>query len=327
MKKLKSIWSLFKNAGEGFINDNAFKLSASLSYYTIFALCPLLIIVISLAGIFFGREAVQGKIYWQLNGLVGNEAALQIQNIITNIQQTQFTQLGAVIGTAILIIGATGVFTEMQDSINYIWSVKAKPKKSWLKFLMNRLLSFSLIVGMGFILLVSLVLSALLNLLSGKLDRVLTSYTVYLFHTINWVVTLVVISVLFAVIFKILPDAVISWRDATIGAAVTAALFLLGKFLIGYYLGRANLDLTYGTAASIIIILSWVYYNALILYFGAEFTKMYALQAGAGHPAQRNRCVHHQARIERSAYLLSGNLMNHYRWQALVCVWNGSMAL
>jgi membrane protein len=282
MKKLKSIWSLFKNAGEGFINDNAFKLSASLSYYTIFALCPLLIIVISLAGIFFGREAVQGKIYWQLNGLVGNEAALQIQNIITNIQQTQFTQLGAVIGTAILIIGATGVFTEMQDSINYIWSVKAKPKKSWLKFLMNRLLSFSLIVGMGFILLVSLVLSALLNLLSGKLDRVLTSYTVYLFHTINWVVTLVVISVLFAVIFKILPDAVISWRDATIGAAVTAALFLLGKFLIGYYLGRANLDLTYGTAASIIIILSWVYYNALILYFGAEFTKMYALQAGAG---------------------------------------------
>jgi membrane protein len=282
MKKLKSIWSLFKNAGEGFINDNAFKLSASLSYYTIFALCPLLIIVISLAGIFFGREAVQGKIYWQLNGLVGNEAALQIQNIITNIQQTQFTQLGAVIGTAILIIGATGVFTEMQDSINYIWSVKAKPKKSWLKFLMNRLLSFSLIVGMGFILLVSLVLSALLNLLSGKLDRVLTSYTVYLFHTINWVVTLVVISVLFAVIFKILPDAVISWRDATIGAAVTAALFLLGKFLIGYYLGRANLDLTYGTAASIIVILSWVYYNALILYFGAEFTKMYALQAGAG---------------------------------------------
>jgi membrane protein len=241
-----------------------------------------LIIVISLAGIFFGREAVQGKIYWQLNGLVGNEAALQIQNIITNIQQTQFTQLGAVIGTAILIIGATGVFTEMQDSINYIWSVKAKPKKSWLKFLMNRLLSFSLIVGMGFILLVSLVLSALLNLLSGKLDRILTSYTVYLFHTINWVVTLVVISVLFAVIFKILPDAVISWRDATIGAAVTAALFLLGKFLIGYYLGRANLDLTYGTAASIIVILSWVYYNALILYFGAEFTKMYALQAGAG---------------------------------------------
>lgn len=282
MKKLKSILSLFKNAGLGFINDNAFKLSASLSYYTIFALCPLLIIIISLAGIFYGREAIQGKIYWQLNGLVGNEAALQIQNIITNIQSTQSTTIGAVIGTAILVIGATGVFTEMQDSINYIWSVKAKPKKGWLKFLINRLLSFSLIVGMGFVLLVSLVISAVLNIMSGKLERFFSSYTVYLFYTINWCVTLVVISVLFAVIFKILPDAIISWKDAIIGSAVTAALFLLGKFLIGYYLGRSNLDVTYGTAASIIIILSWVYYNALILYFGAEFTKMYALQAGEG---------------------------------------------
>lgn len=271
-----------KNAGAGFINDNAFKLSASLSYYTIFALCPLLIIIISLAGIFFGREAVQGKIYWQLNGLVGNEAALQIQDIITNIQRTQYTTLGAAIGTFILVIGATGVFTEMQDSINYIWSVKAKPKKGWLKFLINRLLSFSLIVGMGFVLLVSLIISTVLNLLSGKLERLFSSYTVYLFHTINWCITLVVISVLFTIIFKVLPDAVISWKDAIVGSAVTAALFLLGKFLIGYYLGRANLDVTYGTAASIIIILSWVYYNALILYFGAEFTKMYALQAGAG---------------------------------------------
>lgn len=282
MKKLKAIFSLFKNAGLGFVEDNAFKLSASLSYYTIFALCPLLIIIISLAGIFYGREAIQGRVYWQLNGLLGNEAALQIQNIITNIQSTQSTTLGAIVGTVILVVGATGVFTEMQDSINYIWSVKAKPKKSWLKFLMNRLLSFSLIVGMGFVLLVSLVLSAVLNVMSDKLERFMTSYTVYLFYTINWCVTLVVISVLFAVIFKVLPDAIISWKDAIIGSAVTAALFLLGKFLIGFYLSRSNLDVTYGTAASIIIILSWVYYNALILYFGAEFTKMYALQAGEG---------------------------------------------
>lgn len=282
MKKLKSILKLFKNAGLGFVADNAFKLSASLSYYTIFALCPLLIIVISLAGIFFGRDAVQGKIYWQLNGLVGNEAALQIQDIITNIQHTQSTTLGAVVGSVILVVGATGVFTEMQDSINYIWSVKAKPKKSWLKFLINRLLSFSLIVGMGFVLLVSLLLSALVNIMSDKLERLFSSYTVYLFHTLNWCITLVVIAVLFATIFKILPDAVISWKDAIIGSAVTAALFLTGKFLIGYYLGRSNLDITYGTAASIIIILTWVYYNALILYFGAEFTKMYALHAGEG---------------------------------------------
>ena len=282
MKKLKSFLSLFKNAGAGFIHDNAFKLSASLSYYTIFALCPMLLIVISLVGLFFGRDAVQGKIYWQLNGLVGNEAALQIQEIIKNIQHTHHTTLGTLVGTIILIIGATGVFTEMQDSINYIWSVRAKPKKGWVRFLINRLLSFSLIVGMGFVMLVSLVISALLNLLSDKLERLFSSYTVYLFNIINWCITLVVISVLFAVIFKILPDAIISWKDAIIGSAVTAALFLLGKFLIGYYLGRSNLDLTYGAAASIIIILSWVFYNALILYFGAEFTKMYALHAGEG---------------------------------------------
>jgi membrane protein len=282
MKQLKSILHLIKNTGLGFVNDNAFKLSASLSYYTIYALCPMLLIVISLVGLFFGREAVQGKIYWQLNGLIGNEAALQIQEIIKNIQGTHHTTIGTVIGTIILVIGATGVFTEMQDSINYIWSVRAKPKKGWLRFLINRLLSFSLILAMGFVMLVSLMLSALLNLLSDKLEQLFPKYTVYLFHTINWGVSLVVISILFTLIFKILPDAIISWKDAVIGSAVTAGLFLLGKFLIGYYLGRANLDVTYGTAASIIIILSWVYYNALILYFGAEFTKMYALHAGEG---------------------------------------------
>jgi membrane protein len=181
-----------------------------------------------------------------------------------------------------LIIGATGVFTEMQDSINYIWSVKAKPKKGWLQFLINRLLSFSLILVMGFIMLVSLVLSALLNLMNDKLERLFSSYTVYLLHIFNSTITLVVIAILFTLIYKILPDAIISWKDAIIGSAVTAGLFLLGKFLINYYLSSANLDVTYGTAASIIIILSWVYYNALILYFGAEFTKMYALHAGEG---------------------------------------------
>lgn len=282
MQRYKNVLSLFKNAGTGFIDDNAFKLSAALSYYTVFALGPLLIIVISLAGIFWGREAVQGRIYFQLNGLIGSQAAIQIQEIIKNIQQTQASTTGAIIGTAILVIGATGVFTEMQDSINYIWSVRAKPKKSWLKFLANRLLSFSLIVGLGFLLLVSLVVNALLDIMSDKLYEKFPSFTIDLFQLINSSIILIVITGLFAVIFKVLPDAVISWKDAMIGAIVTAVLFLIGKFLISYYLGKANLGLTYGTAASIVILLSWVYYSALILYFGAEFTKMYALQAGEG---------------------------------------------
>lgn len=162
--KVRSLGKALKNATIGFIEDNAFKLSASLSYYTVFALGPLLIIIISLAGIFFGKEAVQGRVYTQLTELIGHESALQIQDIIVNIQNSHATNTGAIVGAVILFIGATGVFTEMQDSINYIWSVKAKPKKGWLKFIVNRLLSFSLIVSMGFILLVSLILSALLTL-------------------------------------------------------------------------------------------------------------------------------------------------------------------
>lgn len=282
MKKIKTFFTILKETGSSFANDNAFKLSASLSYYTIFALGPLLIIIISLAGIFFGRDAVRGKLYEQLNGLVGSPAAAQIQDIIKNIHHSHSTTAGAVIGAIILAIGATGVFTEIQGSINFIWSVRAKPKKGWLKFLMNRLISFSLVVGMGFILLVSLIVNALLNLLSAKLTELLPNYTIYLFQLINTAIIIIVITGLFSVIFKVLPDAIISWKDALIGAFFTSLLFLLGKFLIGFYLGTSNMGITYGAAASIVIILSWVYYSSLILYFGAEFTKVYALHAGEG---------------------------------------------
>lgn len=282
LNRIKTSWKLLVEAGDHFIEDNGFKLSASLSYYTIFALGPLLIVIISLAGIFFGEDAVEGKVYHQLKDLVGSNAALQIQDIITNLQRTQSTTLGAIVGGVILIIGATGVFTEMQSSINYIWSVKAKPKKGWLKYLVNRLISFSLVLGLGFLLLVSLMASALLGLLSDKLQQYFPNYTLSLFNLVNTAVILLVITALFAVIFKVLPDAVISWKDAWIGSALTAVLFLAGKYLIGFYLGRAKLDITYGTAASLVIILTWVYYSALILYFGAEFTKVFAIHAGEG---------------------------------------------
>src|SRR5215211_7104199 len=282
MKRLGKVFKLIGNAVHSFLNDEGFKLSASLSYYTVFALGPLLIIIISLAGIFFGREAVQGRIYHEINGLVGSEAAIQIQDIISNIQRSHATTAGAIIGGIVLIIGATGVFTEMQGSINFIWSVKAKPKKSWIKYLINRLISFSLVVGLGFLLLVSLIVNALLTLLSDRLIKFFPNYTVTLFHILNTVIILIVITGLFTVIFKVLPDAVISWTDALIGSALTAALFLFGKFLIGLYLGKSNLGITYGTAASVVIILTWVYYSSVILYYGAEFTKVYALHAGEG---------------------------------------------
>jgi membrane protein len=282
MWRAKKLGKLFQHTAEGFINDNCFKLSAALSYYTVFALGPLLIIIISLAGIFFQKDKVQTQVYAQMYKLLGKDAAEQVEAIISNIQSSGTTTTGAVVGTIILIIGATGVFTEMQDSINYIWSVKAKPKKGWLKFLSNRLLSFSLVVGMGFVLLVSLVINALLELLSDRLSRLLSDYTVSIFNLVNSLIILVVITGLFAIIFKVLPDAIISWKDSFIGAMLTAALFLVGKLAIGFYLGKANLGITYGTAAAIVILLVWIYYSSIILYFGAEFTKMYALQAGAG---------------------------------------------
>lgn len=188
----------------------------------------------------------------------------------------------SIIGFVILVFGATGVFADIQDSINYIWSIKAKPKKGWLKFITNRLLSFSIILGIGFLLIVSLLVNIVADALTGKLQEIFASTTVVIFQILNIAILFGIISILFAVIYKVLPDARIKWKDAFVGARFTGILFLIGKFLIGYYLGTSNLASTYGAAASVIIILSWVYYTSIILYFGAEFTKVYALNRGGG---------------------------------------------
>jgi membrane protein len=279
---MANTWKIFKQSVEEFLNDDCVKLSASLSYYTIFALGPTLIIIISFAGIFLGREAVEGKLYKQIKGLIGGEAALQIQNIIANIQHSEQTVIAAIIGVVLMILGATGVFTEIQGSINYIWSIRAKPKKGWLKFITNRLISFSLVISCGFILLVSLIVNALLELMNERLQLYFKSVTIVTFYILNIVIMFAVITCLFAIIFKVLPDAIIKWKDALIGAAFTALLFMGGKFLISLYIGKSNVGLAYGAAGSIIVILVWVYYSSLILYFGAEFTKIYSIRHGHG---------------------------------------------
>jgi membrane protein len=275
-------WLIFRQAISDFIDDNGLKLSASLSYYTVFSLGPVLVIIISLAGIIFGRDAVRGKLFYQLNGLVGTQAAKQVQDIIQNIEQTQLSTSGVVIGVIILVVGATGVFAEIQDSINYIWSLKAKPKQAWLKLLINRLVSFSLVISFGFILMVSLAVHAITDLLYERIARVFNDATLILFQAFNYIFLFLVISTLFAIIFKVLPDGRIRWKDAYVGAFFTAVLFLVGKFLIGFYLGKSNVGMMFGTAASIIIVLLWVYYSSIILFFGAEFTKIYTLNFGKG---------------------------------------------
>lgn len=282
MKFIKKYFSVLKGAASAFSDDNAMKLSAALSYYTIFSIGPLLFIVMYVTGQVYGQEAVQGKLYGQIRGLLGSEAALQVQTIIQNIQQNQTGTLGAIIGVVVLIIGATGIFTEIQDSINYIWSVKAKPKRGIIKLLRNRLLSFSLIISLGFLFLVSLLLNALMDLLNDRLTRLFPDTTVYIFYILNYVIVIAVITLLFSVIFRILPDGKIRWKDSFIGAFFTAILFSIGKWGIGLYLGNSSLGATYGAAASVVIILTWVYYTSIILYFGAEFTKVYALEYGGG---------------------------------------------
>jgi membrane protein len=282
MKKIRNFFKLIAAASREFVEDDALKLSASLSYYTVFALGPVLLLIMSFAGIFYGKEAIQGKIFGQLKGLLGNSAAYQIQSIIINIEKSESSVKSAIVGFIILIIGATGVFTEIQGSINYIWSIRAKPKKGWLKLILNRLLSFSLVVATSFILLVALIINGIMDILMDKLALLFPGITVVIFYVLNLVTIFLVISVLFAIIFRVLPDARIAWKDAFIGSGFTALLFLAGKFAIGLYIGTADYGLTYGTAASIMIILVWVYYSSVILYFGAAFTKAYALQSGSG---------------------------------------------
>lgn len=267
---------LFKETFKGFIDDNALKLSAALSYYTIFSLPPLLIIIISLSGVFYGAEAVRGEIFGQINGLVGNSAAIQIQETIKNVTLSSSNVFATAIGIVILLIGASGVFAEIQDSINYIWGIRAKPKRGLIKFLYNRLMSFSMIGSVGFLLLVGLIINSLMDLLSGRLSVYFPKDTIYLFYGINILVVFVIITLLFTIIFKTLPDGKVALRDCLVGASFTAFLFMIGKFAIGFYLGRYNIASIYGAAGSVILILAWVYYSAIILYFGAEFTKVFA---------------------------------------------------
>jgi membrane protein len=278
---LKKIWKILVATFSGFIDDNGLKLSASLAYYTVFSLAPLLILVISLAGLFLGNDAAANKLYPQISQYVGSQAALQIQEMLKSLQLSGKTGVAVIIGVVTLLVGASSIFVEIQDSLNMIWRVKAKPKKGWLKLIQNRFLSFSLIVSLGFLLLVSLVINFLMDALSKKLLHFLPYITGLLIKGINLGITLIVISVLFGIIFKVLPDVKIRWKDVRSGAIFTALLFMLGQYIIGLYIQYTAQNSTYGAAGSIIVILLWIYYTAAILYVGAEFTQVYAEAIGS----------------------------------------------
>ncbi len=278
---IRQLWKVIVATFMGFINDNGLKLSASLAYYTIFSLAPLIIIAISITSLVLHNYNYNDTFYAQLSKFMGKDAVVQLQQIVTHLQLSGKSGTALIIGAIILLLGASSMFVEIQDSINIIWRVKSKPKKGWLKWLQNRFLSFSLIIALGFLLLVSLIVDIAINALSERLQHFLPAVTVTLFDLINLIISLMVIAVLFGVIFKFLPDVKIKWRDVRAGAIFTALLFMLGQYLIGLYLKYTAQGSAYGAAGSLIVLLVWIYYTASILYIGAEFTEVYAEAMGS----------------------------------------------
>src|SRR5258706_10626052 len=254
---LKKTWKVIKDLFTEFFESNVMKLSGSLAFFTVFSLPGLLIIIIWFSNLFYGREAVEKSVYSQIEGFVGHDAALNIQQTIHNAKQATGSNFATIVGIASLIIGATSVFGEIQDSINTIWKLKASPGKGWaiLKLIINRLLSFSMIITLGFILLVSLVLNGAMDLLLGHLMERFPHLTVILVYIVNLILTFLITTFIFGAIFKVLPDAKVKWGHVGVGAAATALLFMIGKFLISYYLGHSTMTTGYGTAGSIIIVL------------------------------------------------------------------------
>ncbi len=281
MKKgIKKVMSFIVKLGKEFSQDNVTKYSASLAYYTVFSLAPLIVIIVSVSGFLFGREAMQGEIYQQLKGLVGNEAAIQIQQNIRNIHLSGDTPMATLVSIVVLLTGSTAIFGEIQDSLNKIWGLKIKSKGVWWKVILNRLLSFSVVISMGFLLIVSLLINAFVAGLRKWLLEHISFTTELIVSIFDLLLSLSITTMIFAVIFKVLPDARIKWKDVIYGALFTSVLFMLGKYGIAYYIGQSDFAGLYGAAGSIIIILVWSYYSSVILFLGAEFTKVYASDYG-----------------------------------------------
>jgi membrane protein len=285
-KPLK-VWQTLRSTFTIFNENNCGTHAAALSYYTIFSIAPLLVIVIALVGFFFGRDAVQGRIYDQIGHLVGHESALTIQGVIENIYEPRNTFIATIIGIVTLVFGATGVFTQLKYSLNTIWNIHPKPKREYVKYLLDRALSFAYILGIGFIMVVTLIISTAINILSGFIAKIFAAYSSYILLLINTSLSLIILAILFALMFKILTDSICRWKDVFVGGVFTAFLFEIGELIIGAYLSRSNFASTFGTAGSIIVVMVWVNYSSLILFLGAAFTYVYA--RNFGRPIRPNR--------------------------------------
>ena len=280
--KRPSVWEFLKSIINQWIEDNPFQLASSLSYYTLFSLAPILIIAISVAGFVFGREAAQNQIVHTIQGLVGPDSAKAVQSMIQESSSAPTTGvISTIVGIVVLLFGAGGVVAQLQTSLNTIWGVSAKSGLGIWAFVRQRFVSFAMVLAIGFLLLVSLAITAFLSALTQSLS-LLVGMAAFFAYLVDLFVSFVFVTILFALIYKFLPDVRIQWKDIWIGAALTSLLFTIGKFLIGLYLGSSGIASPFGAAGSLITILLWVFYSSLIFFLGAEFTQVYATQYGSG---------------------------------------------
>lgn len=288
----KDLWDVIHSTLSEFGEHKIMKKSASLAYTTVFSMAPLLMVLLWVVGVFWGANAIEGEIFYQAKDFLGEKSAIQLQEMIKNIAINK-SGFPAVIGIITLLIGATSVFAEIQDSINSIWGIRLKKRSGFWLYFKSRLLSFGVIGSLGFILLVSLGLSALLESLNEKLFSHFSETAVYMVYIGQTFVTLSVITLLFAVIFKILPDADITWKQVRVSSITTAQLFMAGKFLISFYISNSKVGTVYGAAGSLVIIMVWVYYSSVTLYLGALFAKCYAIEFGSSiKPSKYAEIVH-----------------------------------
>lgn len=276
---LRDLWPTIKDTVRDWLDDNAARLAAALAYYALLSLAPLIVIAIAVVGFFVGADAARGRVAGELGAIVGAEAAQGIQAVAANAQSPAAGVVSTTVGVVTLFVGASGVFGELQSSLNTVWEVAPKPGRGLLGQLRDRFLSFTMVLGVAFLLLVSLLVSSLLSALGSVMAGALPGGEV-LWQVANFTFSLGVVTLLFALIFKVIPDAKVQWRDVWLGAAFTAVLFTFGKFLLGLYLGKAAVGSAYGAAGSIIALVVWVYYAAQILLIGAEFTQVQARRRG-----------------------------------------------
>jgi membrane protein len=280
--KQQSAWNFLKTIFTKWFDDDPFQLAAALSYYTLFSLAPLLVISIAIAGFVFGREAAHNQIVGTIRGLIGQESAEAVQAMIQYASTRPKTGLvSTLLGGIFLLFGAGGVVGQLQTSLNSIWKVRPKPGTGLRDFIRKRFISFAMVLGIGFLLLVSLAVSAFITGFTQFVGS-LHETVALIAHLLDVVISFALVTLLFAMIYKFLPDVEIHWKDVWIGAALTSILFTTGKFLIGFYLGNSGVTSVYGAAGSLITVLLWVYYSALIFFLGAEFTQVYTTQYGSG---------------------------------------------